>query len=146
MKLTITRTQETANCTFGVFDLDGLPLGVTLEPPWLNNQRDISCIPCGTYKGKKHSGTEFSDVWEICDVPGRDEILIHNGNFRRDTKGCPLVGRSRGIISKEITKPDGAKEVITEKGVINSRDALKDLMDRTRHETELEIEIKKNEA
>lgn len=131
MKLTLTRTQETANCTFGVLHIDDQYFCVILEPPWLHNERGKSCIPLGTYKGKRHSGPKFGEVWEIMDVPGRDEILVHAGNLPADTHGCILVGSVRGIVNNQ-------------KGIINSKATLKDLMERTRHETELDIEVKNN--
>ena len=131
MKLTLTRTQETANCTFGVLDWDGLHFCVTLELPWFNNMNNISCISEGTYKCKRHSSQKFGEVWQVMDVPNRDEILIHAGNLPTDTHGCILVGANRGIVNNE-------------KGIINSKETLRSLMDRTRNETELELEIKKN--
>lgn len=132
MKITIVRTQETANCTFGTLHIDESYFCVTLELPWLNNQHNISCIPVGTYKCNRHSSPKFGECWEIMDVPGRDEILIHAGNLPADTHGCVLVGSVRGIVNNQ-------------KGIVNSKSTLKDLMDRTRHEKELEMEIKKND-
>jgi hypothetical protein len=32
------------------------------------------------------------DLIELSDVPGRSEILIHPGNYPRDTQGCVLLG------------------------------------------------------
>ena len=131
MKIKITRTQETANCTFGLIELDGLHIGVTLELPWLNNQNNISCIPLGNYKCNRHSSLKFGTVWEIMNVANRNEILIHAGNLPHETHGCVLVGAARGIVNKE-------------KGIISSKDTLKILMDMTRNEAELDIEITKN--
>lgn len=132
MKLTITRTQETAECTFGVLNIDDHYFCVTLELPWLHNQHNISCIPVGAYKGRRHSSPKFGEVWEICGVPGRGEILIHVGNLPADTHGCVLVGSVRGIVNGQ-------------KGIVNSKDTLKRLMELTRHETEIDIEVKNNE-
>lgn len=129
MKLTLTRTQETANATFGTLYIDDKYFCVTLELPWLHNQHGISCITLGAYKCKRHSSLKFGQVWQICDVPGRDEILIHAGNLPSDTHGCVLVGSVRGLVNSQ-------------RGIINSKDTLKDLMERTRFETELDIEIK----
>lgn len=133
MKLTLTRTQETANCTFGTLQIDDSYFCVTLELPWLNNQRRVSCIPAGNYKCKRHSSLKYGEVWQIEDVPGRDEILIHAGNLPSDTLGCVLVGGNRGIVNNQ-------------KGIVNSKDTLRCLMDKTRNEQELEIEVKNNEV
>jgi len=130
MKLTLIRTVKGNNsCTFGKLEIDGSSFCVTLELPWFENQNQISCIPVGTYKCKRHSSVKFGNVWEICDVPNRDAILIHAGNLPKDTHGCVLVGSVRGLINGE-------------KGIINSKVTLNDLMERTRNEDEIEIEIK----
>ncbi len=72
-----------------------------LELPWLNNQRNISCIPTGVYKAKKHMSPTFGRSFWLQDVPGRSEILMHFGNYaasknprtgRPDTRGCQLPG------------------------------------------------------
>ena len=68
----------------------------TLERPWQDNRRDVSCIPAGTYKGRVLPSPHFGiDLPELLDVPGRDQILIHAGNTVDDTKGCILVGLDR---------------------------------------------------
>jgi hypothetical protein len=68
----------------------------TLERPWLNNQRRVSCIPAGTYKGRVLPSPRFGiDLPELLDVPGRDQILIHPGNTIDDTEGCILIGLDR---------------------------------------------------
>lgn len=63
-----------------------------LEPAWKDNQQDISCIPAGKYRVEKHIAPSFGKSFWVKDVPGRSEILIHIGNFRKDTRGCPLPG------------------------------------------------------
>ncbi len=96
-KMILKREFEDLFGTHGVllFD-DETPTGVfTLEEPWKDNQREISCIPTGTYKLKEHDGTHFKDVWEVCNVPNRTAILIHAGNTIKDTRGCILVGLFR---------------------------------------------------
>jgi len=70
----------------------------TLENPWLNNQRNISCIPEGEYKVRlrlpRESATREYIHLLIKDVPNRDFILVHRGNFVSQTRGCVLVGLS----------------------------------------------------
>ncbi len=77
-------------------DPDGVPRMLTLEEPWRNNERKISCIPEGVYTCVPHHGMKFNRVWHLQDVPGRTAILIHSGNSTADIEGCILVG---GIIS-----------------------------------------------
>jgi hypothetical protein len=68
----------------------------TLELPYLDNQRRISCIPADTYTCRKRSAADSPsrnyDHIHILDVPNRSWILIHKGNFYTDILGCILVG------------------------------------------------------
>lgn len=68
----------------------------TLELPWLGNKHSVSCIPAGTYLCVlKFSPIHGKKVYWITNVPGRDDVEIHWGNFVRDTKGCVLLGMHR---------------------------------------------------
>lgn len=89
----LVRVSQSFHGTFGVLIKDMIPLCVTLEKPYVNNQNNISCSPAGTYQVKKHNGAHFQNVWELVDVKNRQGILIHNGNTLADTEGCILVGR-----------------------------------------------------
>lgn len=73
----------------------------TLELPWAENHPALSCIPEGKYDCIRHDSPDHPNTWEVTDVPNRSEILIHNGNTAKDTKGCILVGDSFGIIDGE---------------------------------------------
>ena len=68
----------------------------TLELPWKDNQRNISCIPEGVYKVRlrlaRESATRDYLHLLVQDVPNRDWILFHRGNSAKDTSGCILVG------------------------------------------------------
>lgn len=91
--LTLPRVASSEVGTYGVMVRNQIPLAVTCEDPWNNNQRSISCIPEGTYLCGKFNGRKYQDVWEVKDVPGRSAILIHQGNTINNTEGCILVGR-----------------------------------------------------
>lgn len=65
----------------------------TLEEPWRDNRRNVSCIPDGLYRCTKYHGTRHKNVFYVHDVPERSAILIHTGNDLSDTAGCILVGR-----------------------------------------------------
>ena len=107
---TLKRYSYTDNGTFGVL-LDGKrPLVLTLEEPWLENKRNVSCIPEGRYKCVPHNGFKYKDTWKLLDVPGRSAILIHVGNTILDTEGCILVGR--GLNEYMITQSRNAMEYI----------------------------------
>ena len=66
---------------------------VTLELPWKENQRNISCIPPGGYSAHKHRSPKFGACIKIKDVKDRDHILIHPANYTSELRGCVAVGR-----------------------------------------------------
>lgn len=79
---------------FGALLDDTLPFAVTCERPWVNNAREISAIPPGTYLCKRVVSPKFGVTFEITGVPGRSQILFHKGNTIVDSRGCVLVGES----------------------------------------------------
>lgn len=78
----------------------------TLELPWYSNQRKVSCIPDGKYLCRIKQSPRFGRVYQVMDVPGRSDILIHAGNYAgdkslgrlSDVEGCILVGERRGVM------------------------------------------------
>lgn len=92
MDITLKRFLQNEHGTLGHLILKGFPLCATLEDPWNNNARNISCIPPGEYQCVPHSGARYQNVWRLENVPGRQVILIHQGNSTNDTRGCILVG------------------------------------------------------
>ena len=99
-KITLFRFKQDKNATLGRFIHKNLKICCTLEPPWRHNQRDnpktakneASCIPEGVYKCIYYSSAKYPEVWEITGVPGREAVLIHNGNYAIQSKACVLVG------------------------------------------------------
>jgi len=67
---------------------------LTLELPYVENQYQISSIPRGVFRCKKRYSEKYGEHIHILNVPDRDMILIHIGNFHHETKGCVLVGDS----------------------------------------------------
>ncbi len=90
------RIAENKDGTFGVLIKGGMPLCVTLEDKWVNNKRNVSCVPEGEYLVEKYSGTKYKDVWMIMNVPDRSAILIHAGNTHENTEGCVLCAKKYG--------------------------------------------------
>jgi hypothetical protein len=90
------RTQHYADCVIGEWRLDNAHLCYTLEPPWRNNEHDVSCIPQGEYSLVKgtHTSVDGSSYpcYTVEKVEGRSDIDIHIGNYPADTLGCILVG------------------------------------------------------
>ena len=99
VNLLLIRDEFTDKSTIGKLYLDGEMFCYTLELPYLDNQRSISCIPEGQYKVRLRTAKESSsrDYLHLLvqDVEGRSYILVHIGNTARDTRGCILVGQSR---------------------------------------------------
>jgi len=67
---------------------------VTLELPDNGNQVNVSCIPEGRYDVAKIYSPRFGKCFHVLDVEGRIGILIHAGNYTRQTRGCILPGMS----------------------------------------------------
>lgn len=99
INLLIIRDTFTDKSTIGTLYINGEKFGDTLENPYLNNQRNISCIPKGQYKVRlrlpRESATRNYLHLLVQDVPNRDWILFHRGNSAKDTSGCILVGNGR---------------------------------------------------
>lgn len=89
----------------------------TLELPWRDNQRNISCIPKGEYQVMKHYSPRYGYTFWLKDVPNRSEILIHQGNYNRDTQGCILPGSNFFDIDRDGNK-DVTSSVITMKALL----------------------------
>lgn len=88
----IDRLYEYEDQTFGVMVMDGRPSFVTLEDKWRGNERNVSCIPVGSYACRRWKSPRFGVTYIVGDVPDRSAILFHPGNTQRDTEGCILVG------------------------------------------------------
>ncbi len=82
----------------------------TMELPDLGNVRRVSCIPVGTYKVVKRTSQKYGNHFHVLDVPNRDYILIHFGNYSRDTLGCILPGKTCTDIDG-----DGLRDVTSSK-------------------------------
>jgi hypothetical protein len=131
------------NTPWGTFGRMELPDGwncVTLEPPWRHNARGDSCIPAGEYAMELRASPIVSRIthgdyqrgWEITEIPKRDFIMIHPGNFAdddSDTDGCVLIGRNYGVM-------DGRP------GITASRATFKDFMQRLASHEEWRITIR----
>jgi len=93
VKVFIKRTMQDDYQTLGELTIPDAGYSCkTLELPWKNNERQESCIPEGTYQVEKRTSDKFKHHFHILDVAERDFILIHHGNYKRDVKGCILVG------------------------------------------------------
>ena len=111
--------------TFGVImEVGQPPFALTLEPPWENNEPNISCIPPHTYQCIPVDSPRFGQTWEVADVPDRTHILFHRGNIAEtnnsNTQGCILIAEEFGYISSTPGVLSSAK------GFIEFLDLIKD--------------------
>lgn len=128
MKLTLTRLYRKEDCTIGVLADGDTLLCYILENPWLDNKKNVSCIPEGDYKCEPHDG-RYSDTWRVNNVPGRSGIVIHIGNTESDTKGCIIPGSVIGSLHGE-------------RAVLGSRRALNKLRDYIGTASKFDLTIK----
>jgi hypothetical protein len=106
MDITIKRTTFEADGIFGIMaDTTGKVLAVTLEHAYDSSNGDgtfIPKLPTGTYTCQRgqHQLAGMSQpftTFEIMNVPGHTNILIHWGNFNKDSEGCVLIGETIDI-------------------------------------------------
>ena len=99
INLLIIRDTFTEESTLGKLFLNGEFFCETLENPWKNNVRNISCIPDGVYDVRLRLPRESAsrDYLHLLvkEVPNRDYVLFQRGNTSADTSGCILVGQTR---------------------------------------------------
>ena len=102
------RTSTSDHGTEGIFVAPGFAC-YTLEPPWRDNQRSVSCIPEGEYDVVVRYSQKYKHVYWVTEVEDRTYILIHSGNFGGDiskgfkthTNGCILLGKSKGMLGNQ---------------------------------------------
>ena len=101
----------------------------TLELPWRQNTRQISCIPPGEYKVEIRLSNKYGRVYWVRRVPNRTYILIHSGNYAGDKSkgfkshvmGCILLGKKSGYLGGQVA-------------VLNSRVAVRNFMEEMEYE------------
>ena len=69
--------------------------GWALEPPWRGNRRGVSSIPCGLYDLAHRTTARRGRHLLVLGTAPRTYILLHAGNWPRDTRGCILPGLKR---------------------------------------------------
>ena len=126
MKLELFR-QYFPNGTNGELFFNGKKVCNTIELPWKENQRKVSCVPEGVYKVRKRFSQKFKWHLEIINVKNRDLILFHPANNAlKELNGCiapvsEISGEGKGIRSriafdklKEILFPNLEKGFVIE--------------------------------
>ncbi len=107
MIITVNRLTQTKQTTISTIHIDGNFQCFGLENP----HHDVKIpgdtrIPCGIYRvgirsqGGKHKRYDerfpnsHRGMLQIENVPGFEYILIHIGNYHKNTDGCLLLGKS----------------------------------------------------
>ena len=107
--LVLIRVETSDQGTIGILLDREFLLCYTIELPWRDNKRNISCIPTGEYQVVPYTSRKFGRVFHVLDVPNRSGILIHSGNvagdknkgYKTHSYGCILPGRKTGYLWKQ---------------------------------------------
>lgn len=106
MVLFLTRTYF-PDGTNGTLKCEGKLICKTIELPWKNNEKKVSCIPEGKYFIRKRYSAKHQWHLEITDVPNRKFILFHPANNAMiELQGCiapvsKLSGAGMGLMSRK---------------------------------------------
>jgi len=106
MVLLITRTYFPEG-TNGTLECEGKVICKTIELPWKENQKKVSCIPEGKYLLQKRYSGKFKWHIEITNVTNRTLILFHPANNAiKELNGCiapvtKISGAGLGLMSRK---------------------------------------------
>ncbi|WKL43742.1 DUF5675 family protein [Flavobacterium sp. ZE23DGlu08] len=106
MVLVLTRTYF-PDGTNGKLEYEGKFICSTIELPWINNEKRVSCIPEGKYLLKKRYSRKFQWHIEVVAVKNRSFILFHPANnAQKELNGCiapvtKLSGPGLGLMSRK---------------------------------------------
>lgn len=109
MELLLIR-QYHENGVSGTLSFNGKRICDAIEPPWRDNQRQISCIPEGRYPLTLRTSLRFGWHLLVNNVPGRSLILIHAFNYAlKESRGCigpvrKLTGPGQGLSSRDALR------------------------------------------
>lgn len=93
--------------TNGTLKIESKLLCFTIELPWKNNAKRVSCIPEGEYFLKRRFSQKFGWHLHLQNVPSRGLILIHPANdVKNELLGCiapvsAITGIGKGSASRK---------------------------------------------
>ena len=93
--------------TNGKLECEGKTICNTIELPWKNNERKVSCVPEGKYFLEKRYSAKFKWHIEVKNVANRSGILFHPANnAKQELNGCiapvtKLSGAGLGLMSRK---------------------------------------------
>ncbi len=110
IEITLERVHSSDEGTVGIFSCGNVFKVFTMELPWRNNARNISCIPAGKYKVVRQQSPKHGDCYLVLDVPNRSNILFHVGNWagdseldlKTDSEGCTLPGTNISYLHGQL--------------------------------------------
>lgn len=119
--------------TLGSWYINDEMICKTMELPWKNNQRGVSCIPEAFYDVIREAESPHHKYphFRILNVPDRDGILVHKITYVSGLKGCIGVGEFKDLNGDQV--PD----------MINSGLNLQKLYDLLPDKFELQIRKKR---
>ena len=102
----------------------------TLELPWMDNQKRISCIPEGEYDVIKHVSPKFGECFWILNVPERSEILLHDkvnfvGSKNPRTKKSDILGCVIPYETSMDIDGDGVRDIAPKSSTVAMQKLLK---------------------
>lgn len=105
MELKLLRDTFTDTTSIGKLSINGIFECFTLEDTDRHLEtnpsakiKGLTAIPRGKYKLELRFSPHFNAVTpHLLDVPNYEYVLIHWGNYAKDTDGCILVGQTKGV-------------------------------------------------
>lgn len=132
IRLVLNRLAKLDDRTLGrLIVFDGLKIVgtfTTLELPFRNNEKSKSCILSAFYTVEPRTSPKYGKHLIVNGTAPRELILMHHGNYPRDTEGCILIGSDFGDIDND-----------TKLEVTSSKAAMKKLVELVREPAELII-------
>ena len=98
VELKLTRKKYKKKQTVSTIDVykDNIFVGffACIERGWLNNKINESCIPKGNYIVTQYNSPAHPNTFKVENTEPRTSILIHKGNYFKDSAGCIILGLS----------------------------------------------------
>lgn len=91
------RTKDDGFCALGKLIMPSNFAFATVERPWKDNARGVSCIPPGEYSMIFTLSARFhKKLYILENVPDRSGIRIHAANYPHELEGCIALGLTHG--------------------------------------------------